>query len=815
MSRLPIYEFIRERLVEYDPKFEVREGTGFFELFIKPLQFILQPYTEEVLLIRTDQSFLRILETGSPDDYDEESVDNLASNVFVDRIAGDFSGGVARVYYNSALSREWPANGIIIYGSNGQVYTNPSPFATTEIEMRRSMEDGLYYYDIPIISTEVGEDTELEANQLVSVDNDPDVVLIRNPDKIEGGRDRESNTALIARAKQSIAVRDLVTGKGFNATIFENFGSFITEVHAIGFGDSEMMRDILFNIHIGGYVDGYLKTLRITTSSKDFIGVGRDATRQVKSGKNVQLMDTDTASLGYPYIDRANGRDPVVRQVKPKEAAEYISTVDMTDPVDLSVNQYVGLVIDGVELTIRVAGAIPSTTSRNEIVNKINSVFGVDVAEPLGTTFKIKSLQPGLDSVITIKDPATGTSALLEVFGLTPGSEYNYYGDGPLVFTEGIHYEIDDEDGTIKRVIGPIVLGSQVNGETAEDSEIFADHSIATIFDAVTINDILTIESGDDAGDYRILEVNTEELTLDKALTTSATGISYTIRRTGIKNEELLYVEYYFNPISIDIGKYVIIDESTRERGVRPGRDDWTITDVPFLRVVSINLIDPISGAELGTALQPSKGWGGGIYGAGPYGIGNTGDYRFIVNKPHERFSVFEDSLLVLNTRWRGYSIRVTYETVTELEPIHDFVRSYSERTLGSDILIKHFLPAYVSGTIEYKVDPSNTSAPTNADLQQQVIDFITSFPVGSSIQYSDIIQFIVRKTDPTDRYGGFVNPFTLKAKIYNTDGSLTIITGTSGLTIPTLDPFPLDTTRPLSPNIVHWIGDQITLVRL
>ena len=186
-----------------------------------------------------------------------------------------------------------------------------------------------------------------------------------------------------------------------------------------------------------------------------------------------------------------------------------------------------------------------------------------------------------------------------------------------------------------------------------------------------------------------------------------------------------------------------------------------------------------------------------------------------MVNKPHERFSVFEDSYIILNTQYAGYSVAVEYEAVPDMESIHDFCRSYNERTLGSDILVKHFLPAYVSGTIEYKVDPSNIGAPSNGELQEMIKDFITGFSVGKTIQYSDIIQYIVRKTDPSDQYGGYVKPFTLKATIHNTDGSLTVISGNGELQIPTLDPFPKDTTRPLSPQIVHWIGDEITLIRL
>ena len=815
MARLPVYDFLRRRLQEYDPNFEVREGTGWYNLFMKPVQFILEPLINDATYIRFNQSFLKILQTSNPDAYSEDAVDALTSNFFVERNPGGYSGGVARVYYSTPVDREWPENGIIISSGNGQVYTNPNPFIVTEREVAANLEEGLYFYDIPVVALERGEDANQIPGNLVSVSNDAQVVRVTNPAHITGGRARETNTELINRTKASIAVRDLVTGKGFNATLFENFSSFIKEISAIGFGDPEMMRDIVYNAHIGGKVDGYIKTQNISIFTEQFIGLDVDTTRQSRTSKNIQLTGTAPFPMGNTDIDRSNGKDPVIRQVKPAYAAEYISTVDMSSPIDLSTNQYIGLVIDGEEKTIRVAGATPAATSRNEIVNKINSVFGLDVAEPVGSTFKVMSLIAGLDSQITIKDPATGTSALLEVFGLAPGDAYVYKGDGPITFVEGLHYSIDDEEGTVQRIVGSVILGTQITGETTEDGYQFLDNSIPTIFDNVAAGDILTIQSGDDAGDYRVVEVNTGSLTLDVALTVTATDIEYSIRRTGIKNGELLYVEYYFNPIAIDIGKYILLNEDTQERGIRPGRDLWTITNVPFIRVREIRIIEPLTLAPTGDVLEPSKGWGSGVYGGGPYGVGTRGDYRMVVNKPHERFSVFEDSYIVISNNYNGYSIEVEYEAVPELEAVHEFSRSNAERVLGSDILIKHFLPAYVSGTIEYKVDGTDSTIPDNASLQTDLKAFISSFTISESIEYSDIIQYILRRVDPFDRFGGYVRPFTLKATILNADGSVSIITGSAGLEIPVLDPFPKETSRPLSPKIVHWIGDEITLVRL
>ena len=816
MARLSISAFLQQRLEEYDENFEVRAGTAFYDLFFKPMQYIVQPLRDEADDVQVAQSFLRILNTDDPDAFDEEAVDSLASNLFVPRIEGSNSSGVARLFYSTPVDREWAEGALTVIGSNGLNYSNTSPFSVTQADMTQNYFEGQYFYDIAVTSDDPGEDTDLDVNGLVSVGNDPDVIFVSNPNPIIGGIDRETNTELIERTKKSISVRDLVTGKGFNAILFENFGSFLQEISAIGFGDVEMMRDIVYNTHIGGRVDGYVKTANIAAKTKDFLGVLIDFTRQTKITKNVQLVGTEEYYLGVTNLSRDSGVQFVVRQVKPDTAASVQSTVDMSSPIDLSVNSYIKVSVDGTEKTMRVAGVTPSQTTRNEIVAIINNSFGIDIASPVGPTFKITSLSPGINSSVIVSDPSAPlNSALLEVFGLATGSVYTYEGDGPLVFIEGQNHIFSDWEGNLKRVLGTISVSS-ILGESTLDSNQFLDLTLS-IFDSVSENDILTIVSGNDAGDYRILDVDTgsNTLTLDANLTETATDIDYLIRQGGIKNEELLYVECYYNPLSIDVGKYILLDEDTYERGVRPGREDVTLTDVAMLRISQIELIDPITLEGLGEFLDGSAGFGQGGFGRGPFGVGSKAQYRLIVNEPHHRFSAWEDSYINIAQTLQGLSLRVYYDAVTEIEILHDFVRSDDERVLDGDILMKHFLPAHVSGTIQYEVDETDTSIPDNDSLQEMVKDFISEKPVGFPLQISDVTQFILRKTDPFYRYKSAVKPYTLKARIMNTDGSTTIVTSDDELVIPEASPFPKDTIRPLSPRIAHWIGDAIVMERL
>ncbi len=839
MAGLPIAEFIRARLKEFDSKFELRAGTAFEQLFLKPLSFILQPLRSEADSIQIAQSALRIMNTSAPDSFDEESVDSIASNVFVYRATGGMSAGVARVYYSRAVDREWPTGGAVFLGASGQEFYNTAPFNISSVQMSTQVENGLYYIDIPIQAAANGVEYNVDVGGIVSLTGDSQAVSVTNLQPFSGGSPRESNTQLIERARKSIAVRDLVTAKGANAILFESFPSTLTELVPIGFGDDEMMRDVVFNTHIGGKVDLYVKTAAVKTSSKDFVGMLVDPTRQTRALVSIQMTGGSPISLRNPGIDRSNGRSPIIRQMKPSVAASYISSANLSASVNLSSSgavrgRWVNIEIYGYSpRDVNLAGTTPSQTRKQEIIAAINRSFGVDIAASFGSSFKLAVPARGTESKLVLGPPASGReSALSAVFGLSDTESHVFFGDGPLEFTEDEHYVIDDGEGTITRLIGPTIVDERAFGK-ADASKgpncftdtVFLSSPLDGLYVDVQPNDVLTVFAGSQgtantyAGDYRVLEISEDyqTLTLDRPVTAMAgLTVSYTVSRTGIKNGEVISAEYWFNPLSVDIGKYIPQDIYGKVRSVRPGREDATISDVAFIRINRIELIDPLTGEPLGQDLQGIGGYGSGGYGKGPYGIGSKKDYYLVVNDPSARFSAFEDSYIVINSAYQGFSFRVHYDYAPDVETIHDFARSANERVLDGDTLVKHFIPAYVSGSVEYRVDPSAVlDIPTNDELLEQLKAFINARPSGATLEYSDITQFILRKTDPYDRYGTFVRPFTLKATIYNADGSTNILSGADKLQVKALSPFPKYTVRPLSPRIVHWMADNIELVRL
>jgi hypothetical protein len=825
MANLPISRFLTQRLNEFDPAFDVRRGTGFERIFFRPMQFIVQPIRDEAELIRIGQSFRLLLSQEDPDaEFLEESFDSVASNVFVFRRPENFATGVARVLYQNPVTREYPIGGFVTQDGNGNTFENINPYRITANQMASQVFEGLYYLDIPVRATEAGADSRIGIDELVIVLNDDDVVRVTNMTPFSGGIAKETNTELADRSRKSIGIRSLDVPKGFNGVLFENFVDILTEATPIGFGDPEMFRDILYNVHVGGRSDGYIRAVDIAQGSKDFIGVLVDTTRRTPTINNVTVIGTAPADIGTPNIDRIDGA-PVVREIKISTQASYTSPIDLTVPVDLSINQYVRIGIDGFFLDVRIAGVNPGATTRTEIVNIINAAFGRNIIQIAGNSVKISSGTFGLDSSVVLSNATIGQSALSIVFGLNVGSApHSFFGEGPRTYFEGVHYVINDELGRIERVEGPLIVPFQTTGEGFEDSTAFTDPTL-NVFALVQPEDIIRIDSGPNEGDHRVLDIiDNNNLTLEEPLLFDDAAIEYRIFRSGIKSGETVEVSFKYNPVSIDIGSLVPLQVSALgdpknpkvlERGIRPGREAWTIEDTAFLRIINIEEIDPVSGEATGLLLDGEGGFGQGGFGRGGYGVGEGQDYFLKVNSPHERFSIYEDSYIVLRTGLQGGSYRVNYDYVPEVRTIQEFVLSEIERNVSGDLLIKHYLPIYVKGEITYSVDTSDSSVPSNEAVTEGVRQFINSIKNGEQIEYSRIIQFIKNLVDPFGRFNAVVRFFSLEGVLHNMDGTLTFIQGTDRLVIPTNESFGIRITNPQSPRICRWVAEDVVLTRM
>lgn len=831
---LPVIDFIRTRIAEADPDFETRPGTVYHEMFIKPQQLMLQPLNNTMDQILVSQSIRRILAQPDPDSYSEEDVDDIVANLYVTRDPGATASCSVRVYYSSPREKQFPALSAE-FTSASLSFFNTADILITEAQMSLQTEGTLYYMDVPVVSQEAGSEYKVAAGDITGFLNDTEAIRVTNLSAAVGGLPRETNTELLSRAQNSIGVRDLETVKGINAILREKF-PFIRQISAIGFADVEMQRDVLYNAHVGGKTDVYIKTPSITETFQDFVGLDYDTTREISRQIRVPMAKSVNDALlpsytGTPQI--------VVGSLTVKEdiietAASILSVaVPPGSGINLVGKEYIKVQIDGLTVKlIKISGATPAQTQRFEIINSINASIGLKVAAVApGNKIRLSSPTVGSGSSITFFATAPQNQGATDLFGVLtfPAS---YVGVAAEVYTELTDYEVDYLNGNIyqkpypTRGLPTILSGQDMvvssNGVLQLSSGTYSLVDVVGTFNNTTppvsktrIGDELTVHSigglttgtvlGNLPQTFLVSDVISDsEIKLQNFEPTAAdSNVSYTL-----KSNQVVVIDYKYNPISIDIGGQVLLVDGLL-RGVRPGRGAMTIKDTPFIDIVSIVEIDPESGEAIAEPLLPPRGFGFGGFGEGAYGVGAGGEYEFKVLAPRDRFSVFDDLVILFGESALTKSYRVTYRWVPELVAVHDLSRNDSERVTGADVLPKHYVPAFVDIEIGIRRDSTNLTTPTNDGLAALVQDFVNGKSGIDGIQASDISKLLEDQGVDSVR-----TPFTMTATVLNTDGTTTILESQDILIYPDVT-LEKDTDQYVTKKIVHFLPGNITVVEV
>ena len=957
MGDLPVIAFIQERLAEADATLVTRAGTGFYDLFIEPQEFMLQPFITAMETILNAQSVSRILALPNPDQFDTTLVDDLVSNVFITRNQGSLATGIVQVLYATPIDIEYPAF-TAEFDSGTLVFFNSEDVVVSADQMALQTSGNFYYVNFNIQAQQAGADYNLPITEGITFVNDTNAVTSSLIGPTEEGLSSETNTEVLNRAQNSIGVRDLETIKGINAIIQENF-TYISEIQAIGFGDPEMQRDIVYNAHVGGNTDIYLKTPSFQTKTANFIGIGYDFTRNLPYSINSQITASsfsDSSSfLGTPNI--VTETVVVTSNVVPTSAfvitshiptsytvslfsipatmvagsttvtvgstasvitgltvtggglpgGTIVSTVPnsttftLSNPapnsgtftlnlsgtgsgINLNLGQWIQLQNDnGAAVNIKIAGANPTQTQRFEIINSINAAIGLTIASEYATDqIIIESPTVGLGSQLLFTVPTSprtdGTDLLIGF-----NAPKSFAGITPTVYIENVDYQVDYTDGKIIQLPGGAIYSGRPVAEHPGSPDAGAGiiypgintlgSTTSAAFAAVSPGDELTIDTSTDAGaegTYTVTKItgnlaltgnitsgsatiagisstsglvkgqtvtasgipsgsyitninSSTSITINQNATATTVGVSLTFYSTltvlglapasgdsavnyHVTSEAVQVITYQYNPLSIDVGPNVLLSDGI-SRGIRPGRADFTITDVAFVDIISIQEIDPVTQQGLGIFLNPPGGFGSGGFGTGSFGIGSAGDYNFIVNVPSVRFSADEDSVIVFNPEYFGSSFQVTYYAATEIAAINTFCTSDSERVTGADVLAKVFIPAFVDMTITVRPNLSNINTPTNAALVTSISTYIKGITATNPVEQSVIEQTIIDAG-----IGSVQTPFTMTATVINPDGSTTILTSQDELTFPAVT-LPSETNNYTTARIIQWYPRNITIL--
>jgi hypothetical protein len=146
---------------------------------------------------------------------------------------------------------------------------------------------------------------------------------------------------------------------------------------------------------------------------------------------------------------------------------------------------------------------------------------------------------------------------------------------------------------------------------------------------------------------------------------------------------------------------------------------------LPIIRITTVEEIDPVTSISLGNVLVLDV------------------DYQINVDNESLNFSPRSRLTLeligpnaVLNL---GKTFRVDYETVAVVQDVDDFMALPNSRVICADLLAKHALPIFVSGSFDFRLTAELQATITPQDLSDALIAHLNTLAIAEEFQLNDI----------------------------------------------------------------------------
>ena len=607
-------QFAQDRLQQEFPDLATKEGDAITDLLLKPSLLLLDPLVRESVRLKNAQSF------RDPSTLTTDEADALGANLFAQRATGDVSRGQGRIYFAAPQSISIsPAN---FFTSSGGLHFFPENVqAIRTDEMLFNTEGSLFYFDVNVVAEAPGDAYNIDPDQLTSVANITAAVRVTNKRRFRFGVPAETAEDFIGRANTELSEKSLVTQRGVVAKITSAF-SEVTQVAVVGFGDTEMQRDVITGGGLGPILGSGMKLLTVAD------GTSAVSTRriQIDPSESVDftaLIGLTGAVAGYTLtiIGGFTGT-PTIRDVA-VQAVVNATTLDLADQVLAYGKTNLPWVLRKQELTLSgiPGGILFPDSATGETVSVPSNQIHVGGATDIfirATDFDQASLV--LEAVVDDSPLLSGTQLLTPGSGIVQLTDYVYGTDYSL--NDGTYQALQLaalKGYSLQILEGPasgsyrVVTASHVLGQPAQllvdpfpddpggtfrwklldvldinlvepketkiaGTDLVCVQNVDSVSTAagldfqdygVGANDILRLENGPNAGDYIVKQVLTplyQRIQLDRPMLSSASNVTYSIFR------------------------------SNTEGGVQ----------LPLVRITSVELLDP-SGQSTGAKVPYAK----------------------------------------------------------------------------------------------------------------------------------------------------------------------------------------------------------------
>ena len=132
--------FVKERLTQEYPDLFLGEGGPMADLLVKAMRILLEPLKREIRSVKQQQTLL------DPSLLNKDEADALVSNVFVNRLTGDYARVRCRLYFEHPTSVNLGSFNVA-FTSSGRRFVPLSAQRITSEAMLFNQVGDLYYFD--------------------------------------------------------------------------------------------------------------------------------------------------------------------------------------------------------------------------------------------------------------------------------------------------------------------------------------------------------------------------------------------------------------------------------------------------------------------------------------------------------------------------------------------------------------------------------------------------------------------------------------------------------------------------------------------
>lgn len=267
--------YMISKIKEKYPELDTSSNSVFDDLFVKPMNEYITP------LISHANTMEFLMNLNNAEYMTDDELDTIGyGNYKIERKAGV----KASTSLTLSFSRIPKTDNLIIptgafFSTEDSIrFQTVQDYSFTPSELILTYNPSKLTYEV-IISVEaldIGTSYNVSENQIIKIDTDFNQYLnsVTNKTAVTNGTDKELNTTYATRIKDYYISRHIGTKPGYEQFIYDNFAE-IEDIYIAGYGDSEMMRDLVTiiknsvptDIHIGGKVDIYLKGCIYATDS--------------------------------------------------------------------------------------------------------------------------------------------------------------------------------------------------------------------------------------------------------------------------------------------------------------------------------------------------------------------------------------------------------------------------------------------------------------------------------------------------------------------------------------------------------------------